>query len=444
MGKCANKMVKILSVEKRSRADKAGIKEGDILLSVNGKEIRDVLDYRFYLAERSICVCVNRDGKELSFKIKKSEYDDIGLEFETPLMDKKISCENKCVFCFIDQLPRGLREALYFKDDDSRLSFLHGNYVTLTNMRERDIERIIEMHISPVNVSVHTTNPELRIKMMKNKRAGEVLSYLGRLADAGISLCCQIVLCKGLNDGEKLERTMRDLEALYPALVSTSVVPAGLTRYREGLYELEAFSPEECREVLGQVNAFGDACKEKYGTRLFYPADELYIKGGVPLPDEDFYEDFSQIENGVGMLASLESEFKTELDYLDEYLPGYNGKREVSIATGYAAFEHIFSLARLIESRVEGLKINVYPIKNYFFGESITVAGLLTGIDMEAQLKEMPLGDALLIPSVTLRADGDLFLDGKTPEWLSESLGVPVIAVDSDGCDLIRKILGTT
>jgi putative radical SAM enzyme (TIGR03279 family) len=311
-------------------------------------------------------------------------------------------------------------------------------------MRERDIERITEMHISPVNVSVHTTNPELRVKMMKNKRAGEVLSYLGRLADAGISLCCQIVLCKGLNDGEELERTMRDLEGLYPALVSTSVVPAGLTKYREGLYELEAFSPEECREVLKQVNSFGDACKEKYGTRLFYPADELYIKGGVPLPSEDFYEDFSQIENGVGMLASLESEFRTELDYLDEYLPGYSGKREVSIATGYAAFEHIFSLARLIEGRVEGLRINVYPIKNYFFGESITVAGLLTGTDMEAQLKEMPLGDALLIPSVTLRADGDLFLDGKTPEWLSESLGVPVTAVDSEGCDLIRKILGTT
>ena len=444
MGKCANKMVKIVSVSKKSRADRAGIIAGDVLVSINGREIHDVLDYRFYLAERQISLTVKRDGEELVFEIKKSEYDDIGLEFETPLMDKKMSCENKCVFCFIDQLPKGLRESLYFKDDDSRLSFLHGNYVTLTNMHDRDIDRIIEMHISPVNISVHTTNPELRVKMMKNKRSGEVLSYLGRLADAGISLCCQIVLCRGLNDGAELDRTMRDLEGLYPSLVSTSIVPAGLTKYRDGLYELEPFTPEECREVLRQVNAFGDECKKKHGTRLFYPADELYIKGGVPLPDEEFYEEYSQIENGVGMLASLESEFKCELDYLDEYLPDYSGKREVSMATGYAAYEHIARLAYLLESRVEGLKINVYPIKNNFFGEHITVAGLLTGEDMEAQLKDKLLDDALLIPSVTLRADGDLFLDGKTPEWLSESLGTEVLTVESDGCDLIKKILGTT
>ena len=437
-------MVKIVSVSKKSRADRVGIIAGDVLVSINGREIHDVLDYRFYLAERQISLAVKREGEELIFEIKKSEYDDIGLEFETPLMDKKISCENKCVFCFIDQLPKGLRESLYFKDDDSRLSFLHGNYVTLTNMHDRDIDRIIEMHISPVNISVHTTNPELRVKMMKNKRSGEVLSYLRRLADAGISLCCQIVLCRGLNDGVELDRTMRDLSELYPSLVSTSIVPAGLTKYREGLYALEPFTPEECREVLRQVNAFGDECKKKHGTRLFYPADELYIKGGVPLPDEEFYEEYSQIENGVGMLVSLESEFETELDYLEEYLPEYSGKREVSIATGYAAESHIRKLAMLLESRVEGLKINVYPIKNNFFGEHITVAGLLTGEDMEAQLKGKSLGDALLIPSVTLRADGDLFLDGKTPECLSESLGVEVTTVDSDGCDLIRKILGTT
>jgi len=444
MGKCANKMVKIVSVSKGSRADRVGIIAGDLLLSINGREINDVLDYRFYLAERQIAVAVQRGDEKLVLEIKKSEYDDIGLEFETPLMDKKISCENKCVFCFIDQLPKGLRESLYFKDDDSRLSFLHGNYVTLTNMRNRDIDRIIEMHISPVNVSVHTTNPELRVKMMKNKRAGEVLSYLRKLADAGIKLCCQIVLCKGLNDGEELERTMRDLEELYPALVSTSVVPAGLTKFREGLYELCSFTPEECREILGQVNAFGDECKRKHGTRLFYPADELYIKGGVPLPDEDFYEEYSQIENGVGMLTSLEGEFRTELDYLEEYLPDYNGHREVSIATGYAAAPHISKLAALLEAKVGGLKINVYPIKNNFFGDEITVAGLLTGTDMQEQLKGKELGEALLIPSVTLRADGDLFLDGKTPEWLSESLGVEVLPSDSDAADLIRKILGTT
>ena len=435
-------MVKIVSVYPRSRAQKAGILADDILVSINGKEINDVLDYRFYLAEKRVVIKVLRADADFEFEIKKSEYDDIGLEFETPLMDKKHSCENKCVFCFIDQLPKGLRESLYFKDDDSRLSFLHGNYVTLTNMRDKDIDRIIEMHISPVNVSVHTTNPDLRVKMMHNKRAGEVLSYLDRLADAGIKLCCQIVLCKGINDGEELDRTMKDLERLYPALTSTSVVPAGLTKFRDKLYSLQSYTPEECVEVLKQVNAFGDKCKERYGTRLFYPADEFYIKGGIELPDDSFYEEYSQIENGVGMLTELGTEFSEELEYLEEYLPRYEGRREVSIATGYAAYDHISKLSALLERKVEGLKVRVYPIKNDFFGEEITVAGLLTGTDMEAQLREKVLGDALLIPSVTLRSEGDLFLDGKTPEWLSQSLGVEVIAVNSQASDLICAILG--
>ena len=435
-------MVKIVSVASRSRAYKAGICEGDILLSINGREINDVLDYRFYLAECKISVKVSREGKELEFKIKKKEYDDIGLDFETPLMDKKHSCENKCVFCFIDQLPKGLRSSLYFKDDDSRLSFLHGNYITMTNLRDKDIDRIIEMHISPVNVSVHTTNPELRVRMMHNKRAGEVLGYLDRLAEAGIKLCCQIVLCRGLNDGEELDRTMRDLEKLYPAMQSTSIVPAGLTKFRDKLYPLKSFSPEECADIIKQVTEFGDRCLEKYGTRLFYPADELYIKSGTPLPENSFYEDYSQIENGVGMLTELGTEFETELDYLEEYTDRFTAPREVSIATGYAAFEHISSFARAIEARVDGLKINVYKIKNNFFGDEITVSGLLTGTDMEEQLRGKALGDCLLIPAVTLRADGDLFLDEKTPEWLSESLGVAVRPVDSTADELICAILG--
>ncbi len=435
-------MVKIVSVSPRSRAHKAGIREGDVLVSINGREINDVLDYRFYLAERRISVCVSREGEELKFNIKKKEYDDIGLDFETPLMDKKHSCENKCVFCFIDQLPKGLRESLYFKDDDSRLSFLHGNYITLTNLHDRDIERIIEMHISPVNVSVHTTNPELRVRMMHNKRAGEVLGYLDRLAEAGIKLCCQIVLCRGLNDGEELDRTMRDLEGLYPAMLSTSIVPAGLTKFRDGLYPLQGFSPEECTDIIKQVNAFGDKCLEKYGTRLFYPADELYIKSGTELPDDGFYEDYAQIENGVGMLTELETEFCAELEQLEEYMGRFKPDREVSIATGYASYEHICSLCRLIEARVEGLKINVYRIKNNFFGDEITVSGLLTATDIEEQLRGRALGDCLLIPSVTLRAEGDLFLDGRTPKELSDALGVPVRAVDSAGEALICAILG--
>lgn len=435
-------MVKIVSVGARSRAYKAGIREGDVLVSINGREINDVLDYRFYLAECKISVRVKRDGKELEFKIKKKEYDDIGLDFETPLMDKKHSCENKCVFCFIDQLPKGLRKSLYFKDDDSRLSFLHGNYITLTNLHDSDIERIIEMHISPVNVSVHTTNPELRVRMMHNKRAGEVLGYLDRLAEAGIKLCCQIVLCRGLNDGEELERTMSDLEKLYPAMQSTSIVPAGLTKFRDGLYPLQSYSSEECAEIIRQVNAFGDRCVQKYGTRLFYPADELYIKSGTALPEDSFYEDYAQIENGVGMLTELRTEFCAELEYLEEYTESFEPDREVSIATGYASYDHISSLCRLIESRVGGLKINVYKIKNNFFGDEITVSGLLTATDIEEQLRGKELGDCLLIPSVTLRAEGDLFLDGKTPEELSAALGVPLRAVDSAADRLICAILG--
>ena len=433
-------MVRITDVLPKSRAKKAGIRPNDMLVSINGREINDVLDYRFYLAEEKILVCVERDGKRVEFKIKKKEYDDIGLDFETPLMDKKHSCENKCVFCFIDQLPRGLRESLYFKDDDSRLSFLHGNYITLTNLTERDIDRIIEMHISPVNVSVHTTNPELRVKMMKNKRSGEVLGYLDKLASAGISLCAQIVLCKGLNDGEELDRTMNDLERLYPALRSTSIVPAGLTKFRDGLYPLESFTPEECSAVIDQVVAFGDKCIEKHGTRLFYPADELYIKSGRELPGDSFYEEYSQIENGVGMLTELGVEINDELEFSDEYK--FEAPRVVSVATGYASYKHISEYCRDIEEKFEGVKIHVYPIKNNFFGEEITVSGLLTATDMEEQLKDKPLGDALLIPSATLRAEGDLFLDGKTPNELSLALGVELCTVDNTGADFVRAVLG--
>jgi putative radical SAM enzyme (TIGR03279 family) len=312
----------------------------------------------------------------------------------------------------------------------------------LTNLKEADIERIIKMHISPVNISVHTTNPELRVKMMKNKRAGEVLSYLGRMADAGIALCTQIVLCKGLNDRDELDRTMRELAAYHPSLRSCSIVPVGLTKYREGLFPLEAFTPEECAAVIAQVNAFGDDCLQKYGTRLFYCSDEFYVRAGLPLPDEDFYEDYSQIENGVGMLTSLESEFDFELDYLDELTPQMRAPRTVSIATGAAAYEHIRNMAERLTALVPNLAVHVYRIVNRFFGESVTVAGLLTGKDVAEQLKDMPLGDELLFPAVMLRADGDVFLDDMTPEQLSKRLGVPVCASESDGAKLIRAILG--
>jgi len=438
-------MVRIVQVLPGGIAEAVGIRNDDCLLAINGHAIRDVLDYRFYLTDTSVSLELSRNGTPYAVRLSKGEYDDIGLEFETPLMDKKHTCANRCVFCFIDQLPKGMRETLYFKDDDDRLSFLHGNYVTLTNLKDADIERLITMHISPVNVSVHTTNPELRVKMMKNRRAGEVLSYLGRLADAGIALCTQIVLCKGLNDGAELDRTMRDLAAYFPALRSCSIVPVGLTRFREGLYPLQSFSPEECAAVIAQVNAFGDECLAKYGTRLFYCSDEFYVRAGFPLPAEDFYEDYSQIENGVGMLTSLASEFSFEMDYLEENLERFHAPRCVSVATGVAAYEHISALCQRLERAVPGLTVHVYKIVNHFFGESVTVAGLLTGKDLSEQLADKELGDELLFPAVCLRADGDVFLDDMTPAELSARLGsIPVRASKSDGAELLHALLGIT
>ncbi len=434
-------MVKITDCLPKSRAEKAGIRAGDILLSVNEKEINDVLDYRFYLADTHLNISVKRGSETLNFRIVKKEYDDIGLDFETPLMDKKHSCENKCVFCFIDQLPKGMRQTLYFKDDDSRLSFLHGNYVTLTNMHDRDIQRIIDMHISPVNVSVHTTNPELRKKMMHNKRAGDVLDYLKRLAEANISLCCQIVLCKGLNDGEELDRTLHDLIKLRPALESVAIVPAGLTKFRDGLYPLEAFTKDDCAEVIKQINAYGDYCKKEFGTRLFYPSDEFYIKAELALPSDDFYEDYSQIENGVGMLTDMRTGIEYELEDITPY-EDFSAPRTVSIATGYAAYEHMCDIAKMLEESFDGLKINVYKVKNNFFGESITVSGLLTGTDLGEQLADKELGDELLISSSSLRAEGDVFLDDISPEELGEKLGVAVTPTDSEASAFIFAVLG--
>ena len=438
-------MVEITEVHTHSRAEKAGVRAGDILLSINEKSIVDVLDYRFYLADSHITLALRREGSDFTATIDKGEYDDIGLEFATPLMDKKHRCENKCIFCFIDQLPKGLRDTLYFKDDDSRLSFLHGNYITLTNLSESDVERIIQMHITPINISVHTTNPELRVRMMKNKHAGEVLSYLDKFKAGGTHMRGQIVLCKNVNDGEELLRTMRDLKALYPAMDSVSIVPAGLTKFRDGLYPLESFTKEECRSVIEMVTSFGDECLAELGTRLFYPADELYIKGELPLPDASFYEDFTQIENGVGMIASLEEEFGAELSFLPDYIDAL-GKRQrcVSIATGAAAYDFIRSVCDRLTALCEHLTIHVYKIENHFFGEQITVSGLLTGKDLYEQLLGKNLGETLLLPANTLRAEGDLFLCGMSKEELSEKLSVPIEFCSDDGCELVSKIFGVS
>ena len=435
-------MVKITSVEKGSRAEKSGIQAGDILLSINENSINDVLDYRFYLTERQVNIGLSRDGAEYSVSIKKGEYDDIGLDFETPLMDKKHSCKNKCIFCFIDQNPEGLRESLYFKDDDSRLSFIHGNYVTLTNMTQQDVDRIIKMRMSPINISVHTTNPELRVKMMKNKHSGEVLKYLNDFASAGLTMCGQIVLCRGVNDGEELLRSLNDLAALYPAMSSVAVVPAGLTKFREKLYPLTDFTAEEAGRIIDMINSVGEAHKDKHGTRLFYAADEFYLKAGREIPDADYYEDYSQLENGVGMLRSCQDEFNMAIEDVIDLLEDQDTERTLSLVTGVAAYPMIERQIDRLKCICPNLSVNIYKIVNNFFGESITVSGLLTGKDMYEQLKDKPLGEELLIPQNCLRHGEEVFLCGMTVEELSEKLGVPVRASGNDGYELCEAVLG--
>lgn len=428
-------MVEITGVLPHSRAARAGIRAGDILLEINSHAIRDVLDYRFRLAEDVVVLKLHRGAELLDIRIKKDTYDDIGLEFGTPLMDKKHRCENGCIFCFIDQNPKGMRETIYFKDDDSRLSFLHGNYITLTNLHDEDIDRIIEMHISPVNVSVHATNPELRVKMMKNKRAGDVLRYLRRLADAGIKLRGQIVLCRGINDGEELTRSMTDLSAYAPALDSVSVVPAGLTAHREGLYPLEPFTPDECAAVIDQIEAFNAALPE----RLFFASDEFYLKCGRPLPEDEYYGEYCQIENGVGMLTSFGTEFSSIMKTLDD--DEKRVKREISVATGEAAYDFIRNLTEKLTAECPELTVHVYPVKNNFFGGQVTVTGLLTGQDLLEQLSGRNLGETLYLSRTTLRAEGDLFLCGMSPEELSEKLGVNIEFVSNDGSEFCLKLL---
>ena len=432
-------MVKIERVNDCSLADSVGIGAGDILVSINGHEINDVLDYRFYLADRNITVKIKSDT-EKELVIEKELYEDIGLEFETPLMDKKHRCENKCIFCFIDQLPKGLRDTLYFKDDDSRLSFLHGNYITLTNLDKRDIDRIIEMHISPVNISVHTTNPELRCKMMHNKRAGEVLDYIRMLSDAGIEICGQIVLCRGINDGEELIRSLHDLAKFYPNLKSVCVVPSGLTKFREKLYPLKRFDKKSSIETIKQVERINSYYHKKYGKNLFFCSDEFYLMAGKRLHSDEYYEDYSQIDNGVGMLTSFECELNGFLKTLTKEEKSI--ERSVSIATGEAAYDFIRKMAKKIQKKCKGVRCKVYKIYNDFFGHSITVSGLITGVDLENQLKENSLEDALILPRNMLRAEGDLFLCGMSKDELSQKLGVKIEIADTDGASFVSAVLG--
>lgn len=432
--------VLINGVAKKSIADKKGIRAGDVLISVNGHEINDVLDYSFYVKEEKLVLALVSESRAKKVKIRKKEYDDIGLEFETYLMDRQHHCKNKCVFCFIDQLPKGMRDTLYFKDDDSRLSFLFGNYVTLTNLTEHDVQRLIDMHISPVNVSVHTMNPTLRVEMMKNKHAGECLSILKRLADAGIQLNTQLVLCPGLNDGKELKFSLNELEKLRPAIQSIAAVPVGLTKFRKGLAKLRPYTPEEAKAVISTVDAFGKKCLEKYGTRLAFCADEFYLKAALPIPDEEYYEDYPQIENGVGLWKDLEVSF---FDALESCEADRSTKSRVSLITGTAAYPLIKKLAAAAEQKFPNVKADVFEILNDFFGHSITVAGLVTGQDLIAQLKNKDYAKRLIIPSVMLRSEEDMFLDNVTKEDVQKALDVTLtVTPQSDGAELLYNILG--
>lgn len=431
-------MIKITGIIENSPAYRTQkISIGDFLISINGHKINDVLDYMYYSADNQISLTVSRDGKEFTVNLEKSEYDDLGIESGSFLMDKKRTCRNKCVFCFIDQMPKGMRETLYFKDDDARLSFLQGNYVTLTNLEQPDIDRIISMKLN-INVSVHTTNPELRCKMMNNRFAGEKLKYLKQMTDSGIKLNCQIVLCPELNDGEELKRTLSDLGELMPNISSIAVVPVGLSKFREGLYPLKCFDKDSAGEALDIISEFQNKFLENYGTRLVFPSDEFFLIAERKIPGSDYYEDFAQYENGVGMLRSLEDEFMQALECSDYD----NQNRKISIATGYSAYNTIKKLAGLAEKKYSGLKCELYSIRNDFFGETITVSGLITATDILKQLENKNLGNELLISSSMLRRDTDVFLDDLTVSDVENRLNVKIIPVENDGFALLDAILG--
>mgnify|MGYP003306307835 CR=1 FL=1 len=434
-------MVVIKEVYKGSHADKAGIRGGDTLVSVNSHEIRDVLDYRYRTCARILEIECLRNGEVHKAQIlKNDEYDDIGLDFDTYLMDEKQTCKNKCIFCFIDQNPPGMRESIYFKDDDSRLSFLMGNYVTLTNMTDADIDRIIEMKMSPVNISVHTMNPELRCKMLNNRFAGEALDKIKRFYDAGLEMNGQIVLCKGINDGKYLEKTIKDLRGLYPAVRSVSIVPVGLSKYRDKLTKLEGFDKASSHSVIKLVEPYQKEFKKDIYTSLVYLADEFYINAGVPIPEYEHYEEFPQIENGVGLIAAMRDEIDTELDFLE--IPKCNILPK-TIATSYIAYDFICDCVSKLKSRIPSLNVEVVKIKNNFFGDKITVTGLLCGSDIISQLQGNLKNNILLLSESMFKSDEDIFLDDTTLCDVENKLGVKVIKTPNTGYGFIKAILKT-
>lgn len=429
-------MVKIQSVTPGSPADKAGIKAGDVLVSVGGERVCDVLDYRFYGTDANTEVTLSRGGEEMTFKLRNREYADLGMEFSTYLMDEKKRCTNNCIFCFIDQNPKGMRETVYFKDDDERLSFLQGNYVTLTNMRESDVERIIRMHISPINVSVHTMNPDLRVKMMGNRFAGEKLRFLKMLDEGGIRINAQLVLCRDINDGEELTYSLNELCKLKN-LESLAAVPCGMTAHREGLPEILPYHKESAADVIRRIEKKAAECLEAFGCRKVFASDEFYLTAEKELPPDEAYEGYPQLENGVGMLRLHTVEFEDALADCETE----DVSRHLSIATGMLAKSHMEHLASLAMARFPSLRVDVHAIVNHFFGETITVSGLVTGGDLIAQLKGKELGDTLLIPENMLRHEGDLFLDNVSVSDVENALHVTLGVTSRDGEDLLHHFL---
>lgn len=437
----------VKKAEEGSIAQELGIEPGDRLLKINGEDIEDIFDYQYYIQDEYIEVLIEKaGGGEWLLEIDKEYEEDLGIVFENGLMDEYRSCCNKCIFCFIDQMPKGMRETLYFKDDDSRLSFLQGNYVTLTNMSDYDVERIIKYHLSPINISFQTTNPELRCRMLNNRFAGEALKKADRLCEAGIAMNGQIVLCKGVNDKEELERTVSDLTKYLPVLESVSVVPVGLSKYREGLYPLEPFTKEDAKEVLALVHKWQKKLYPVYGLHFIHASDEWYILAEEEVPEGDRYDGYLQLENGVGMLRLLWDEFEEALEEAGKCLgkeKAHKEKRVLSLATGKLAYPYILSMAKRMEELYDFLQIHVFGITNDFFGERITVSGLLTGRDIERQLKGKDLGERLLLPENVLRSGEEVFLDDMTVKELEKALQVKVDIVKSSGHDFVDAILGT-
>lgn len=431
---------KITDVIKNSIADEAGVRPGEYLVSINDQEIIDTLDYEFLIKDENIDLYIeDLNGEIYEVEIEKDFDEDLGLVFESELLDDAKTCHNNCIFCFMDQLPQGMRSTLTYKDDDYRLSFIAGNYVTLTNLKESDIDRIIKYRLSPINISVHTTDEELRCKMLNNKFAGNINKYLKKLADSGININCQIVLCPNVNDKEHLDKTIKDLSKLFPNILSISIVPVGITKYRKGLFEMESFNKDSSTYVIKQVNGWQEKFLKQYGSRIVFLGDEFYMNADIEVPVYENYEDFPQLENGVGMVSTLIKEFNDYFDTIDFTL---DKKRIVSIATGVSASKYIKRLCKQIEEKFEGLKVNVYPIINKFFGEKITVTGLITGQDLIAQLKEQDLGEELIICNVMLKDDEDIFLDDVTLDDVRRELNIKINAIDNGGRELIDGLLG--